>query len=95
MTINLDYNAFIKQMSKIIIILFKTMKIRLRIKFTIKIFTTMILIKIIKFEIRKITMILMFISYHLLKLLIIYVFDATQSSFLIINFLNIYAMNVE
>ena len=55
----------------------------------------MISMKTMKFEMKKITMILMFTSCHSLKSLIIDVFDATRFSFLAISFLNIYAMSVK
>ena len=61
-----------------------------------KTFTTTISMKITKYEkMKKIMMISMFISYHLLKSLIIYVFDVIRFSHHAISFLNIYAMNVE
>ena len=50
--------------------------------------------KIIKHEkIKKIIIISIFISYHLSKLLIIYVLNIIQISHYAINFLNIYAIN--
>ena len=95
MIINLDHTKFIKQISRMTTILFKTVRTRTKIRFMIKIFTTMISMKTMKLETRKIIMISMFTLYHLSESLIIHAFDATQSLHFATNFLSIYMMNVE
>ena len=61
-----------------------------------KTFTTTTSIKITKYEkTKKTMMILMYISYHLSKSLIIHAFDMIQFSHFATNSLSIYAINVE
>ena len=99
MIINLNHNAFIKQMSKTTIMLLKKVlliKTTSRNKFMNKIFITTISMKISKYETKRmITMISIFISCHSSKWLFTHTFNVIWLSFFIISFLNICAINAE